>query len=33
MKDDRLFLTHIRECIDRIEKYTTAGRAAFNATT
>jgi uncharacterized protein with HEPN domain len=31
MKDDRLFLTHIRECIGRIEKYTVSGRAAFNA--
>ena len=29
MKDERLYLVHIRECIERIEKYTRDGRAAF----
>ena len=29
MKDDRLYLIHIVECIERIERYTTPGRAAF----
>ena len=29
MKDDRLYLIHIRESIARIEEYTTEGRAAF----
>ena len=31
MKDDRLYLIHITECIERIERYTAAGRAAFFA--
>lgn len=26
MKDDRLYLIHIGECIDRIEKYTAGGK-------
>ena len=26
MKCDRLYLIHIGECIDRIEKYTAGGR-------
>ena len=26
MKDDRLYLIHISECIDRIEKYTAGGK-------
>lgn len=29
MKDDKLYLIHIHECILRIEQYTTAGREAF----
>lgn len=29
MKDDRLYLLHIRECIRRIELYTAEGEAAF----
>ena len=29
MKDDRLYLIHIRECITRIESYTSEGREAF----
>lgn len=34
MKDDKLYLIHIRECIERIEKYTTAGgKVAFGAST
>jgi uncharacterized protein with HEPN domain len=31
MKDDRLYLIHIAECIQRIEQYTAEGRAAFMA--
>ncbi len=33
MKDDRLYLVHIRECIARIEQYTEAGREAFLTST
>lgn len=36
MKDDRLYLIHIRECIERIERierYTSSGREAFDADT
>jgi uncharacterized protein with HEPN domain len=34
MKDDRLYLIHIRECIERIESYVSAGgNAAFIAST
>jgi len=33
VKDDRLYLLHIQECITRIEQYTAAGRAAFAADT
>ena len=33
MKDDRLYLIHIRECIDRIEQYTLGGKDAFFADT
>jgi uncharacterized protein with HEPN domain len=33
MKDDRLYLIHITECIQRIEQYTAEGRAAFLADT
>ncbi|OPY56236.1 MAG: hypothetical protein A4E51_00544 [Methanosaeta sp. PtaU1.Bin055] len=29
MKDDRLYLVHILECIDRIERYTAEGKKAF----
>lgn len=29
MKDDRLHLIHISECIDRIEQYTTGREAAY----
>jgi len=29
VKDDRLYLIHIRESIERIEEYTRGGRAAF----
>jgi uncharacterized protein with HEPN domain len=31
MRDDRLYLIHITECIQRIEQYTADGRAAFLA--
>lgn len=29
MKDDRLYLIHIAECLARIDEYTAAGRKAF----
>ncbi len=29
MKDDRLYLIHIQECIERIERYVTAGKGSF----
>ena len=29
MKDDRLYLIHITECIERIERYTAPGHDAF----
>ena len=29
MKDDRLYLIHLGECICRIERYTTEGKEAF----
>ena len=29
MKDDRLYLSHILEAIDRVRSYTSAGRSAF----
>ena len=29
MKDDRLYLIHILECIEKIEVYTAEGRAHF----
>ena len=29
MKDDRLYLVHITECIERIERYTATGQDAF----
>ena len=31
MKDDRLYLIHIRECIERIEQHTLGGKDAFFA--
>jgi uncharacterized protein with HEPN domain len=31
MSRDRLYLAHIREAIDRIERYTSGGRDAFMA--
>ena len=31
MRDDRVYLTHILECIDWIESYTREGHAVFNA--
>lgn len=29
MKDDKLYLTHILECIQRIEKFTVEGKENF----
>ena len=29
MKDDRLYLIHIIECIEKIERYTKAGKQEF----
>ncbi len=31
MKDQRLYLVHIQECIEKIEKYTKEGESAFSA--
>lgn len=31
MKDDRIYLLHIRECIEKINQYTVPGRAVFLA--
>lgn len=33
MKDDRVYLIHIWECIQRIESYSVEGRSAFLAST
>ena len=33
MGDDRLYLIHISECIERIERYTASGEAAFRTDT
>jgi uncharacterized protein with HEPN domain len=33
VKDDRLYLIHIGECIARIESYVTGGKDAFIAST
>ncbi len=33
MKDDKLYLIHIRECIERVEKYTADGKDSFLAST
>lgn len=32
MKDDRLYLSNIKECIERIESYTQSGKDAFMQT-
>ncbi len=29
MKSDRLYLVHMMECIERIERYTEAGKQSF----
>ena len=29
MKDDRIYLEHILECIDRLQRYTEDGRGVF----
>lgn len=31
MKDDRLYLIHIKECVESIQVYTAEGRGAFFA--
>ena len=33
MKDDRVYLMHIRDCLTRIAEYTEGGREAFFADT
>ncbi len=34
MRDDKLYLIHINECIERVEKYiATGGKEAFMAST
>ena len=33
MKHDKVYLVHISECIDRIERYTKDGRTAFTKST
>ncbi|MCG6134716.1 MAG: DUF86 domain-containing protein [Nostoc sp. LLA-1] len=33
MRDDRLYLTNIKECIERIESYTCDGQQTFLQTT
>ena len=33
MKDDRVFLAHVRDAISKIELYTKGGREAFLADT
>jgi uncharacterized protein with HEPN domain len=33
MKDERLYLSNIKECIERIEEYTSSGRDTFMQTT
>lgn len=33
MKDDRLYLLHIRECIQRIEGYVKGGKTEFEGST
>jgi uncharacterized protein with HEPN domain len=29
MKDDRVYLLHIRECVDHIQEFTAGGRKEF----
>ena len=29
MKDDRLYLIHISECLSRVQQYTAAGKEVF----
>ena len=31
MKDDKLYLLHMQECVQRVEKYTAGGRGEFMA--
>jgi len=31
MKDDNLYLLYISECIEKIRKYTVAGKEVFHA--
>jgi hypothetical protein len=33
MKDDRIYLLHIRDCLGRVAEYVREGRAAFFADT
>lgn len=33
MNDDRLYLIHILECIERVEEYTVDGEAEFQSST
>lgn len=33
MKDQRLYLVHIQECIEKIETYTQEGESAFSSKT
>ncbi len=33
MKDDRVYLEHVRDAIERIERYTADGREQFDADT
>jgi uncharacterized protein with HEPN domain len=33
LKDDLLYLVHIKECIERVKRYTEDGREAFYADT
>ena len=33
MKDDLLYLVHIKECIERVKRYTEEGRETFYADT
>ncbi len=30
MKDQRLYLIHIKECVEKIEQYTEGGEASFS---
>ena len=33
MRDDRFYVLHVLECIDRIEKYSTSGAGTFHSDT